>query len=100
VIYIPIDSAQKATLHTIVQEYLAETPYDYAFLGMRCAAATDEILARIGVTKKRSRLGTIFHTFRPRTLRRRLFHKAEVYGWKVEKWPGSERRNWEKDTGL
>ncbi|HEX2898871.1 MAG TPA: hypothetical protein VHS96_04030 [Bacteroidia bacterium] len=96
-IQITIDSANYAQLLDIRNRYLQAPPYDYAFIGMRCASATDEILAKIGLTKQRGYWGTVLHTFRPRALRTRLLRKAEVYGWKVSRQLGSERRVWEKD---
>jgi hypothetical protein len=96
-IQIPVDSAKLNRLVDIRNRYLSNPPYDYAFFGMRCASASDEILAKIGLTKQRSFWGTVFHTFRPRALRMRLLHKAEVYGWKVTRKTGSDHRIWEKD---
>ncbi len=97
-IQIPVDSAQRGKLMDIRSGYLSNPPYDYAFLGMRCASASDEILASIGLTKPRNFWGTVLHNFRPRALRMRLLHKAEVYGWKVSRQTGSDHRIWEKDT--
>lgn len=96
-IRIPLDSVQFQLLQQIVTRYLDQTPYDYAFMGMRCAAATDEVLAQLGITKRRRFWGTVFHTFRPRALRKRLLRKAEVDGWEVLRQEGSVRRIWEKD---
>jgi hypothetical protein len=96
-IEIPLDSGDFAHLREIRDKYLAHPPYDYAFIGMRCASASDEILAKIGLTKRRSFWGTVFGTFRPRALRTRLLRKAAVLGWKVSRQDGSDHRIWEKD---
>lgn len=95
-IEIPIDSAKRSNFIEIETRYLAETPYDYAFLGIRCASATDEILAKLGVTRKRSYWGTIFGTFHPKVLRKRLLKLARTAHWKVTFTRGSNRRRWQR----
>ena len=95
-ITIPIDSAQRQQFEAIRQRYQQQTPYDYAFLGIRCASATDEILAKLGITKKRSYWGTIFSTFHPKRLRMRLLRMAKDQDWKVVRTRGSRLRVWQR----
>ncbi|MEI9955698.1 MAG: hypothetical protein WDM90_05170 [Ferruginibacter sp.] len=52
---------------------MQKSPYDYAVFGMRCAAATYDMLEKTGVVKKRSRMGKWVTFFYPQLLRRRLF---------------------------
>ncbi|MFN8394380.1 MAG: hypothetical protein U0176_06880 [Bacteroidia bacterium] len=96
-IQIPVTAAQFQCLDSLATRYLNAPPFDYAFLGMRCASATDWVLSRAGMLKARSYRTTLFRTFRPRALRKRLLHMAEVNGWKVSRTQGSTRRIWEKD---
>ncbi len=95
-ISIPVHEAQYREFLQIKDRYLAGTPYDYAFLGIRCASATDEILAKLAITRKRSYWGTIFGTFHPKVLRRRLLRMAPTLGWVVRQTPGSARRVWQR----
>ncbi|MDX5320185.1 MAG: hypothetical protein LPK45_03815, partial [Bacteroidota bacterium] len=50
-IVIPILAHQRQRLDSLVQAYTSQTPYDYAFLGMRCASATYDILAKMDILK-------------------------------------------------
>jgi hypothetical protein len=94
-ITIPLDAAQSAQLRSLRQRYLSQAPYDYAFLGMRCASATDEVLAKLGITRRRSYWGTIFGTFYPKALRHRLRRIAARQGWEVRTTAGSAMRKWQ-----
>jgi hypothetical protein len=94
---IPITLQQKALLDSISREYAAQTPYDYAFIGMRCGAATYEILAQLGLMKQYSNRRTYFKIFYPRKLRKRLLKLSEINDWKVIRKEGIPTRNWEDD---
>ncbi len=94
---IPITEAQKHTLDSIVHIYTQATPYDYAFIGMRCSAAAYDILSEIDVLKKCSRWNIVFKIFYPKRLRKRLFCLAKEKAWNVETQEGTNRRIWEED---
>jgi hypothetical protein len=94
---IPISKAQRAKMDTIVNIYTSETPYDYAFMGMRCAAATYDVLAQLGIVESFSNTKIIQKNFYPKKLRQRLFKMALEKKWVVEKQEGSGRRSWEAD---
>jgi len=94
---IPIDSIQLRDLYGIVNQYMKETPYDYAFWGMRCASAAYDILAQIDILKEYSHRRTYRKIFYPKILRKKLFKKAIDLNWKVYLEPGNETRKWEKD---
>lgn len=96
-VQIPVSPAQFQAIDSICNRYLRETPFDYAFMGMRCASATDWVLSRAGLYNSKGYRATLLHTFRPRALRKRLLHMAQVNGWKVSRTEGSKRRIWEKD---
>ncbi len=94
---IPISQKQKNALDSLAKSYIFQCPYDYAFLGMRCASASYDVLAEAGVFKKRSRFGVIFKNFYPKKLRKRVLRMARENGWVVLKNGGSKRRVWDVD---
>lgn len=96
-ITIPIDDSQKMKLDSLAENYIDETPYDYAFFGYRCASATYEMLSQIGVVEQKSHFKTKFKIFYPKKLRVFLHREAKKNGWKIEKRKGSRKRIWERD---
>lgn len=99
IVYIPITTRQKFKFDSITAAYATQTPYDYAFFGMRCGAAAYEILAQLGILKRYSHAKTYLRIFYPRRLRKRIFRKAEENNWRVERSKGSLTRKWERDVG-
>ena len=97
VVYIPISWQQKQMFDSISKCYVAATPYDYAFIGMRCGAATYEVLAQLGIVRAYSPGVTSRNIFYPKKLRKPLLQDARANGWKIETHRGSSRRKWEKD---
>lgn len=97
IVTIPISLEQKEKLDSIVDDYFDETPYDYAFFGMRCGASTYEILAQLGIFKRYNNRRTIRKIFYPKKLRRRLFRLAEANAWTIKREEGTEFRKWEQD---
>lgn len=97
IVYIPITIQQKETFDSIVSAYVGHAPYDYAFFGMRCGAATYEILAQLGIFPSYSYKKTSRKIFYPRKLRKRLFKMAGKNNWKISKQEGSKNRKWEND---
>jgi hypothetical protein len=96
IIYIPVTKQQKQRFDSISTAYLSVTPYDYALMGMRCGAATYDILAQLGIVKEYSYHKTYRKIFYPKKARKRLIKKANTNGWKIERAEGSERRKWER----
>ncbi len=94
---IPVARQQYESLHQIHQAYCDTTPYDYAFFGMRCAAATREILGKIGVMKKRSRFFNIATAFYPKRLRLKLLRLAKSNNFEMITTEGRPTRKWERD---
>lgn len=94
---IPITEIQKEKLDSIFKTYTSETPYDYAFFGMRCGAAAYDVLGQLGIVAKLSHRKTYLKIFYPRKLRKRLLTKAEKENWKVLKKAGTTKRRWEQD---
>jgi len=97
IVYIPINQTVKVKLDSIFENYLDGVPYDYAFFGMRCGAATYEILAQLGVLENYP-LGKVWRRiFYPRKLRKRLLKLALNNDWLVVRGEGSIKRKWERD---
>ena len=97
VVFIPVTKQQKQKLENIVATYLKQAPYDYAFLGMRCGAATYEILGQLGILDSYSLKKTSKKIFYPMLLRKRLFAKSKINNWTIERQEGSLKRKWEQD---
>jgi hypothetical protein len=98
VVYIPITKQQKLVFDSLQNTYLQQTPYDYALFGMRCGAASYDILSKLNILQAYSNSKTYTKIFYPKKLRTRLLKKAIEKGWLVETQQGSARRKWETDN--
>jgi len=96
-VIIPLTAEQRSKLKTTIQTYLEKRPYDYAFFGMRCAAATYDILEDAGIVKQRSHFGKWASFFYPQLLRRRILKLAEKNNYVIVKHPGRHTRLWEME---
>lgn len=96
-IFIPIKEGQIQKLDSISKAYLTEPPYDYAFLGMRCGAASYDLLAQLEILPRYSYRKTSLKIFYPKLLRRQLLQIAEQNGWQMIRQEGSDHRMWETD---
>lgn len=94
---IPLTNEQYEALNQILNSYCKSSPYDYAFFGMRCASATQDILAQIRIVKKRKRFTTIVTTFYPKKLRKRLLKLTYKNNYQLIKTIGRKERKWERD---
>lgn len=99
-IRIPVTAAQKAELETIFSEYASSTPYDYAVFGMRCAAASYDVLSRIGLFPQMSERNNIIAHFYPKLLRKKVFSWARKHDYEIVFHEGRTSRVWESDKGL
>lgn len=97
VISISITNNQYQQLNKIHKNYCANTPYDYAFLGMRCAAATQDILGQIGIVKSKTKFATILSTFYPKKMRKKIFKIAKTNNYELIINNGANTRKWEND---
>ncbi|MBO9202189.1 MULTISPECIES: hypothetical protein [Niastella] len=97
IIYIPVSARQKQQFDSITAAYLKQTPYDYAFIGMRCGAAAYDILAQLHILPRYSYRNTYRKIFYPKKLRTRLLKEAAQHGWRVVRQNGSTTRKWEQD---
>jgi hypothetical protein len=99
-ILIPVSYSQMQQLNTIFDTYSQETPYDYAIFGMRCAAASYDVLSEIGVVKKINDRKNVFKNFYPKLFRKRMLKWAKINSHTVLYHPGKSSRKWEKDNGI
>lgn len=97
VVYVPVTRQQKVQFDSISNAYLKQTPYDYAFFGMRCGAASYEILSKLNILPSYSASKTYTKIFYPKKLRSRLLKKAAEKGWAIEMYNGTPKRKWETD---
>ena len=96
-IEIPINKKQKLLLDKISTKYQKNSPYDYAFFGMRCGSSTYDILSKIGVLKKKfTQKQTARRIFYPRRLRKKLVKLAVANKWQISYVDGTKRRKWER----
>ena len=96
-VVIPLSSPQRQVLDSLSSAYLQQTPYDYAFFGMRCGAATYDILARLDIVKSYSYRRTFMKIFYPKKLRKRLLRIASQNNWEIIRQEGAISRKWERD---
>jgi hypothetical protein len=104
VVVIPITARQRKMLDSLSKAYLTRTPYDYAVVGMRCASATYEIIARLGVLDHPYKDHIWWHLLWPRDIRYELLKEAR-YGpkgktWRIYQGKGSTARNWDYDRKI
>ena len=97
IVYIPITVKQKQKFDSIASAYLKQTPYDYALFGMRCGAATYDILAQLNILINYKYSKTYKKIFYPKKLRKILFKKAKENGWTIIRNKSSDKRRWKKD---
>jgi len=97
IVYIPVTKEQKQMFDSVTKAYLQNSPYDYAFIGMRCGAAAYDLLSQSGVLPLYSISKTYKKIFYPKKLRKRLFKKARKNGWVIIYEEGSVKRKWERD---
>ena len=96
-IIIPVTQTQLNKFKETEQAYFTQTPYDYAFLGMRCAAGAYDVLSKAEVCKCKSRFGIISKNFYPKRLRVKLLKRAQKENWQVLRQEGRSTRKWERD---
>lgn len=97
IIYVPISSQQKQKFDSIAINYLKQTPYDYALFGMRCGAATYDILGQLNILPNYGYTKRLIKIIYPKKLRKRLLQKAMQNNWQITQHQGSTTRKWERD---
>jgi hypothetical protein len=99
-ILIPVSNNQMKQLETIFDNYSQKTPYDYAIFGMRCAAASYDVLSEIGLVKKIDNNKNVLKNFYPKLFRKRMLKWAKNNGFTILYHQGKSSRKWEKDKGI
>jgi hypothetical protein len=95
---ISVADSQYVKLKKVINNYLfVQAPYDYAFIGMRCASAAYDLLSQINLFKKKSKFGNIISNFYPKKLRKKMFKLAQKNNYKIITQQGRTSRKWEKD---
>lgn len=94
---IPVTDSQYVRIKQVTADYLSATPYDYAFIGMRCASAAYDILSMAGIFRHKSKFSNILSNFYPKKLRKKLFRLAKHSNYIVTQQNGRPSRKWEKD---
>ena len=94
---IPITDEQYQTLQLVTYRYLNQTPYDYAFIGMRCASATYDMLSQAGIMKPLKKSRMVTKIFYPKKLRKRIWGLAKEKNYRIAFEEGRDTRIWEKD---
>lgn len=99
-IIIPVSEDQYMALQKIFDSVAARTPYDYAIFGMRCAAASYDVLSMIGLFKPFSNDKNVITHFYPKLLRKKILKWADKNNYTVIANEGRPSRKWESDKGL
>ena len=94
-VYLPISKEQKDKLQAILTDYLAKSPYDYAFFGTRCATSTAEVLSKSGIICRLSNIENSIAFLSPHPLRQTLLQLAKEKHFLVVRKKGVDCRYWE-----
>jgi hypothetical protein len=97
IVSVPVTKAQRQTLDSVIAKRLEKSPYDYAFMGMRCASSAYELLSTAGILPSLSQRGMIKKYFYPKKLRKKVLSLAKENHWSTYYRPGRTSRKWEKD---
>lgn len=100
IVRIPVSREQMVALQSLFDNYSRRTPYDYAVFGMRCAAASYDVLSEIGLFRKLSQKNNIVYNFYPKLLRKRIYRWAVKNNFPVMFHEGRGSRKWESDEGI
>ena len=99
-IIVPISGEQYMELQKLFDSVAAKTPYDYAIFGMRCAAASYDVLSKIGLFKEYPNTKNVATHFYPKLLRKKVLKWADQNNYTVISNEGRSTRKWESDKGL
>lgn len=94
---IPVTDLQFNRIKEIYKTYVLNTPYDYAFFGMRCTASAYDVLCKIGLFPVKSRFAIIRSNFYPKMLRKKMYTLCACKHYPISFKKGRSSRKWEKD---
>ena len=98
-ITIPVTTDKMRQLENLFDSFSRKTPYDYAVFGVRCAAASYDVLSKIGLVKEISIQKNITKHFYPKLLRKRMIKWAVANHYPIIFHKGRRSRKWESDKG-
>ena len=99
-VIVPVSQEQYMSLQKIIDSFAAKTPYDYAIFGMRCAAASYDVLSKIGLFKEYPNSKNVATHFYPKLLRKKVLKWAADNNYTTISHDGRSSRKWESDKGL
>ena len=99
-IIVPVSEEQYMELQKLFDSVATKTPYDYAIFGMRCAAASYDVLSKIGLFKEYPNTKNVATHFYPKLLRKKVLKWADQNNYTVISNEGRSSRKWESDKGL
>lgn len=99
-VIVPVSRSQYIELQKIFDSVAVKTPYDYAIFGMRCAAASYDVLSGIGLFREYSNAKNVITHFYPKLLRKRILKWADENHYTVLSNEGRASRKWESDKGM
>ncbi len=99
-VIVSVNEDQFIKLQKLFDSFSVKTPYDYSVFGMRCAAASYDVLSEIGLFKKISANKNIAEHFYPKLLRKKILKWAEQKSFTILNNEGRPSRKWESDKGL
>jgi len=99
-VIVPVSQEQYMYLQVLIDSFASKTPYDYAIFGMRCAAASYDVLSKIGLFKEYPNTKNVATHFYPKLLRKKVLKWAEENNYSIITHDGRTSRKWESDKGL
>jgi hypothetical protein len=99
-IVVPLSQVQYSKLQILFDSLPAKSPYDYAVFGMRCAAASYDVLSKIGLFKELKQAKDATKFFYPKLLRKKILKWAKENNYIIISNEGRQSRKWESDKGL
>ncbi len=99
-VIVPVSEDQYILSQHIFDSVASKTPYDYAIFGMRCAAASYDVLSKVGLFKEYSNSKNVATHFYPKLLRKKVLKWADENNYTVITHNGRISRKWESDKGL
>ena len=99
-IIVPVSEDQYMKLQKLFDSVAAKTPYDYAIFGMRCAAASYDVLSKIGLFEEYPSPKNVATHFYPKLLRKKVLKWADKNNFTIISNEGRPSRKWESDKGL
>lgn len=99
-IIVPVTAEEYNKFQQLFDSLVLHQPYDYAVFGMRCAAASYDVLSKAGLFKDYPKGKDAAKFFYPKLLRKKLLQWAKKNNYTIVKHAGRPSRKWESDCGL